>query len=172
MPKNPAKIAMMLDPEYDDGGIPLFYTFVLDGLFERILPLLQPNFEACKLLSFLFFSYLFFMENLFFIFSCGFFFFFFFFFLFFYFFLFFSLSTVTLIPGAQEALSDEFFLHSKNELIEAITEYDDAYGPIGALFKSAEYKKCSCTDVKGRRRVCIPPSSGKMCTRAPSVWLR
>ena len=56
MPKNPAKIAMMLDPEYDDGGIPLFYTFVLDGLFERILPLLQPNFEACKLLSFLFFS--------------------------------------------------------------------------------------------------------------------
>ena len=76
MPKNPAKIAMMLDPEYDDGGIPLFYTFVLDGLFERILPLLQPNFEACKLLSFLFFSYLYFMENLFFIFSCVFFFFF------------------------------------------------------------------------------------------------
>ena len=56
MPKNPAKIAMMLDPEYDDGGIPLFYTFVLDGLFERILPLLQPNFEACKLLSFCFFQ--------------------------------------------------------------------------------------------------------------------
>ena len=69
MPKNPAKIAMMLDPEYDDGGIPLFYTFVLDGLFERILPLLQPNFEACKLLSFLFFSYLYFsFENLFFFF--------------------------------------------------------------------------------------------------------
>ena len=125
LPKNPAKIAIMTDPDYDDGGIPLFYTFVLDALFEKILPLLQPNYAA-----------------------------------------------LTLIPGAQEALSEDFFLHSKEELVAAITEYDDAYGPVGALYKYAEYTKCSCKDDRGRRRVCIPPSPGKMCKRKPSVWLR
>ena len=124
-PKNSAKVAMMMEPDYDDGGVPLFYTFVLDALYERILPLLQPNYEA-----------------------------------------------LTMIPGAQEALQDEFFLHSKEDLIEAIAEYDDAYGPIGALYKSSQFKKCSCVDARGRKRVCIPPGPGKMCQRKPVVWVR
>lgn len=124
-PINPAKVAMMMDPEYDDGGIPLFYTFIMDDLYERILPLLQPNY-----------------------------------------------AMLTSIPGAQEALSDDFFLHTKEELITAISEYDDAYGPVGALYKKAMYTKCSCKDKRGRRRVCIPPGPHKMCRRGPSVWLR
>ena len=97
----------------------------MDDLYERILPLLQPNYES--LMS---------------------------------------------IPGAQEALSDDYFLHSKQELIEAIVEYDDAYGPVGALYKYGKFRKCSCVDARGRRRVCIPPEPGKMCRRKPVVWLR
>ena len=124
-PVNPAKVAMMMDPDYDDGGIPLFYTFVMDDLYERILPLLQPDY-----------------------------------------------AVLTSIPGAQEALQEDFFLHTKDELITAISEYDDAYGPVGALFKKAMYSRCSCKDGRGRRRVCIPPGPGKMCHRAPSVWVR
>ena len=118
-------MAMMKEDEYDDGGIPLFYTFVLDALYDRILPLLQPNY-----------------------------------------------SVLTLIPGAQEALQDDFFLHTKENLIEAIAEYDDAYGPVGALYKTSTFRKCSCVDVRGRQRVCIPPCPGFMCSRKPVVWMR
>ncbi len=125
LPANPAKRAMMTAEDYDDGGIPRFYCFVLDDLFSRILPLVQPNYEA-----------------------------------------------LSMIPGAQEALGEEFFLHTRAELVEAITEYDDAYGRVGALTKEGQFRRCSCQDRRGRRRVCIPPAPGMMCKRRPVVWLR
>jgi len=32
------------DPDYDDGGIPKFYGFVWEALWERIIPLVEPQY--------------------------------------------------------------------------------------------------------------------------------
>ena len=67
LPPNPIRAKMMQEPDYDDGGVPRFYTFVLDSFFDRVLPLIQPDYGA--------------LVN---------------------------------IPGATEALGEDYFLHSKD----------------------------------------------------------
>eukprot|EP00944_MAST-04C_sp_MAST-4C-sp1_P010638 g10638.t1 len=113
------------DPNYDDGGVPKFYGFVWEALWDRIIPLVEPQYYE--------------LVN---------------------------------IPGAREDLIDDFFLYTKFEVEEAIMEYDDMYGPVGSMGHECMFAQCSCTNSKGKRRVCVPPSAKFRCRRSPCTLVR
>jgi hypothetical protein len=125
-PTPPGTIGKMVaNPDYDDGGIPKFYGFVWEALWERIIPLVEPQYYE--------------LVN---------------------------------IPGVRDDLIDDFFLYTRHEVENAIMEYDDSYGPVGSMGHECMFKQCSCTNSKGRRRVCVPPNAEYRCRRMPCTLVR
>ncbi len=56
------------------------------------------------------------------------------------------------------------FPYERAEVERVLRSFTDPCGPVTKEAK-ANFRRCGCVDAGGRRRVCVPPAPGFMCTR-------
>ena len=70
-----------------------------------------------------------------------------------------------LMPTLKDMNREKYtFPYETSEILWALHGFEDATGAV-ILNGEAMFKRCSCRDPSGRRRPCIPPKKGYMCTR-------
>ena len=57
------------------------------------------------------------------------------------------------------------FPYERKEVEHVLSEFKDAGGKIVQVNKQALFRRCTCVDKVGRKRVCVPPKVGWMCKR-------
>lgn len=71
-----------------------------------------------------------------------------------------------LMPAARAISRERYgFLFSYEEVLWAVQKFEDANGAV-LMKQIAQFRRCSCKDENGRRKPCIPPRKGFMCSRA------
>ncbi len=56
------------------------------------------------------------------------------------------------------------FPFNEKEVVWAFSNFSDAYGMMMSRQRAC-FRRCACTDDKGRRKPCVPPKKGFMCER-------
>jgi hypothetical protein len=57
------------------------------------------------------------------------------------------------------------FPYNENEVDRVLSSFKDPWGPVTTELEECFFRRCGCLDDKGKRRVCVPPAPGYMCTR-------
>jgi len=63
------------------------------------------------------------------------------------------------------------YSYDKEEVDRVLASFKDPWGPVCVEVQECLFRRCGCVDGKGKRRVCVPPAPGFMCTR-PALLLK
>lgn len=73
------------------------------------------------------------------------------------------------IDGVVQKGAIREFVYERKDVIWAFMNFSDVYGPV-INRRKVMFRKCACVDATGRRKPCIPPKTGWMCSRIATLF--